>query len=143
LAALAYPVVLYRGLFLAVPEKWTPLEFHRTAREIAGDIKEPGPLLTLGPLSALEGGRDIYPELSCGSIVYRVADLMTPQERQTTHTVGPRTLADLTGPRPPAGVVVGVEPSYFASLEEPLRKLVGPDWRRDTYGDTLQVYRRP
>lgn len=142
-AVLAYPVVLSRCLFLAVPERWPPIELHRTAVKIGGDIQKPGPLLTLGPLYALEGCRDIYRELSCGSIVYRVANLMTAQERQITHTVGPKTLADLTGPHPPAGVIVGVEPSYFASLEEPLRKLVGPDWRRDTYGDTLQVYHRP
>ncbi len=50
--------------------------------KIAGDIKEPGLVLTLGPLHALEGGRDICPELSCGSIVYRVADLLSAPERE-------------------------------------------------------------
>ncbi len=142
-AIVAYPVVLYRGLFLAMPERWTPMEVHRTSGKIAGDIHEPGPVLTLGPLHALEGGRDIYPALSCGSIVYRVADRLSAQERQITHTVGPATLGELVRAHPPAAVLVGVESSYFASLEEPLRKLVPPDWRRDTYADTLQVYRRP
>jgi hypothetical protein len=140
---LIYHVVLYRCLFLAVPEKWTPIEFHKVSVKIAADIKEPGPVLTLSPLHALEGGRDIYPEFSCGSIVYRAADLMSAQERQITHTLGPKTLAESIGTRPPAGVIVGVEPSYFAFLEEPLRKLVPPDWRRDTYGNALQVYHRP
>lgn len=139
----SYPAVLYRCLFLAAPEKWTPIEFHRTSVKIAAEIKEPGPVLTLGPLQALEGGRDIYSELSCGSIVYRVADLLSAQERQITHAVGPKTLGDIVSTRPPAGVMVGVEPSYFAFLEDPLRKCVPPDWRRDTYGSTLQVYRRP
>ena len=141
--ALTCPVVLYRCLFLAVPERWTPVEFHGTSAKIAADIQEPGFLLTLSPLHALEGGRGIYPELSCGSIVYRVADLMTADERQIVHAVGPKTLGDLTRDHPPAGVIVGVEPSYFAFLEEPLRKVVPPDWRRDTYGNVLQVYRRP
>ncbi len=143
IALFSYPVVLYRCLFLAVPERWTPVEFHRMAVKIASDIKEPGPVLTLGPLYALEGGRDIYPELSCGSIVYRVADRLSSQERQITHTVGPATLDELVRAHPPAGIIVGVEAAYFASLEEPLRKLLPADWRRDTYADTLQVYRRP
>ncbi len=141
-AVLAYPVVWYRCLLLAVPERWTPTEFHKVSVKIGADLSAPGPVLTLGPLHALEGGRDIYPELSCGSVVYRVADRMAAQERQITHTVGPETLSELVRAHPPAGVIVGVEPSYFASLEEPLRKLVPPDWLRDTYGDTLQVYHR-
>ena len=143
IAILANWIVLYRCLFLAVPERWTPIESHRLSAKIASETKEPGPVLTLGPLYALEGGGDIYPELACGSIVYRVADLLSAQERQITHTVGPGTLGDLVRVRPPAVVIAGVEPSYFASLEEPLRKLVPPTWRRDTYADTLQVYRRP
>jgi hypothetical protein len=143
IAVVTYPVVLYRSLLLAAPEKWTPIEFHKVSVNIAAGLKEPGPMLTLGPLHALEGGRDIYSELSCGSIVYRVADLMSVQERQITHTAGPETLGELVHNHPPAGVIVGVEPSYFAFLEEPLRKLVPPDWPRDTYGNAIQVYRRP
>jgi hypothetical protein len=141
-AVLACPIVLQRCLFLAVPERWTPIEFHKVSVKIGADLREPGPVLTLGPLQALEGGRDIYSELSCGSVVYRVADRMAAQERQITHTVGPETLPELVRAHPPAGVIVGIEPSYFAPLEEPLRKLVPPDWVRDTHGDTLQVYRR-
>jgi len=90
-------------------------------------------MLTLGPLYALEGGGSIYAELSCGSIVYRVADRMLPGERQITHTVGPGTLAACANSRPPSGIVVGVESPDFAFLEEPLQKLAPPGWRRDTY----------
>ena len=143
IAVLTYPMVLQRCLFLAVPERWTPVELHRTSVKIAADIKEPGPVVTLGPLYALEGGLEIYPELSCGSIVYRVADLMTEDERQITHTAGPEMLGKLVRDHPPAAVMLGVEPSYFAFLEEPLRRLVPADWRRDTYDNALQVYHRP
>jgi hypothetical protein len=140
---LAYSVPLQRCVFLAVPERWIPIGFHRIAVKIGSGLNEPGPVLTLGPLRALEGGRNIYPELSCGSVVYRVADRMSAQERQIAHAVGPETLPELVRAHPPAGVIVGIEPSYFAFLEEPLRKLVPPDYLRDTYGDTLEVYRRP
>jgi hypothetical protein len=140
---LAYPLVLNRCLFLVVPERWTPVEFHQLSVKTMADLEEAGPVLTLGPLHALEGGRDIYPELSCGSVVYRVADRLTTPDRQITHTVGPQSLEEMVRSHSPAGIIVGVEPSYFAFLEEPLRKLAPPDWVRDTYGDTLQVYHRP
>ncbi|OHB65774.1 MAG: hypothetical protein A2Y76_05075 [Planctomycetes bacterium RBG_13_60_9] len=143
ISVLVYPAVLQRSIFLLVPERWTPIEFHRTAVKFAAEIRGPKRVLTLGPLHALEGGCDIYPELSSGSIVYRVADRMSEHQRQITHTVGPERLDELWADRPASAVIVGIEPSYFAFLEEPLRKLVPPDWRRDTYGATLQVYRRP
>ena len=37
-------------------------------------------MLTLGPLFALEGQCQIYPEFSAGPFVYRVAHLMTAEE---------------------------------------------------------------
>jgi hypothetical protein len=30
-AILAYPVVLYRSIFVLVPEKWTPIELHKVS----------------------------------------------------------------------------------------------------------------
>jgi hypothetical protein len=143
LAVVAYPAVLSRIVFLLVPERWVPVEVHRLSREMARGIDEPGPVLTLGPLYPLEGGRAIYPEFSSGAIVYRIADRMTAEERQVTRTAGPETLAEMVEDRPPAAVIVGVEPPRFSSLEEPLRRTASPDWRRETYGGTLQVYRRP
>ena len=129
-------------VFALVPEKWEPVRLHRVSRDLARQVKEPKLVLTLGPLYPLEGGCDIYPELSSGSIVYRIADRMTPQERQITHTVGPETLDEMVKDRPPAAVIVGVEPQRFTFLEEPLRRLVPPDWRREN-ADALQVYLRP
>jgi len=142
-AVLAYPVVLSRSLAVLVPENWTPIQLHGTSRDIAAKVPEPRLVLTLGPLQAIEGGCDIYPELSCGSIVYRIADRLSPQERRITHTVGPKTLNELVTTRPPAAVIAGVEPSYFSMLEDPLRQSAPPDWRRETYGDRLEVYMRP
>lgn len=142
-SVLAHPVVLSRSLFVFLPERWTPIDLHRVSADIADDLEEPELVLTLGPLYALEGGCDIYPQLACGSIIYRVADRMLPDERQITRTVGPETLDEMVRDRPPAAVIVGVEPSYFSFLEDPLRRLAGPDWHRGTYQGTLQVYRPP
>ena len=104
--------------------------------------EEPKLVLTLGPLYALEAGCDVYPELSSGSIVYRIADRMTPHERRITRTVGPATLDEMMDERPPAAVIVGVERRQFADLEEPLRRIVPPEWSRKD-ADSLEAYVRP
>ena len=140
---LANPTVLYRSIAVLVPENWTPIQLHKVSREIGAKVPEPRLVLTLGPLYALEGGCDIYPELSCGAIVYRIADRLSPEERRITHTVGPKTLNEILGVNSPAAVITGIEPSHFSFLEDPLRQSVPPTWRRDTYGDRLQVYMRP
>jgi hypothetical protein len=147
---LTYPIVLYRSLAVLVPETWTPLQAHRTAQTMAAPIPPPRLVLTLGPLYALEGGCAIYSELSCGSIVYRIADRMTPAQREITHTAGPNTLPEVLTAHPPAAVILGVERSPYPKLdrigrelEEPLRQSVPADWRSQTHDERLQVYLRP
>jgi hypothetical protein len=98
----------------------------------------------------LEDGCAIYAEFSCGSIVYRIADRMTPAQRQITHAAGPNTLPEVLAAHPPAAVIVGVERSPYPKLdrvgrelEEPLRQSVPADWRSQTHDERLQVYLRP
>ncbi len=145
-AVVSYPVVLYRTVIVLVPESWEPMRLHRISEDIAERTKEPKLILTLAPLFALEGGCDIYPELSAGSIVYRIADSLTPSDRAVTHTVGPETLGALLEKSPPSAVILGVEPKYFSFLEEPLFELaVGPDrenWETKTYDTGPVVYFR-
>jgi hypothetical protein len=135
--------MIYQSAILLVPERWTPVELHALAAKIAAHTAGSQPVLTLGPLYALEAGDRIYPELSCGDFTYRVADLMTAEERQITHTVGPADVAALIAERPPAAVLVGVELPTFAGLEEPLRRAAQPGWLRVDVGDDLQLYVRP
>jgi hypothetical protein len=143
LCVLLYSSVLSRGIFALVPEKWEPVRLHGVSREMTGQVRDPKLVLTLGPLYALEGGCDIYPELAGGSIAYRIADRLTPDERRITHTVGPETVEEMVKDRPPAAVIVGIErQKQFTFLEEPLRRLVPTDWRREN-ADALQVYLRP
>lgn len=136
------PMALSRSAFVFVPEKWEPVRVHQISRTMLEQAKEPKRVLTLGPLYALEAGCEVYPELSSGSIVYRIADRMTTEERRITHTVGPQTLGAMLANRPAAAVVVGVEPEKFSSLEEPLRQTVPPDWSRISV-KPLQACLRP
>lgn len=143
IAVLTNPNVLLRSLAVLAPEHWVPIKLHKISTDIANETTEPKCVLTLGPLYALEGGCDIYPELACGAIVYRIADSMSAAERAMTSTVGPASLDSLIEQQPPEAVILGVEPTYFAFLEEPLRGMVMPNWRRDIYEGVLQVYIRP
>ncbi len=142
-AVLANPGFLTRMPAVLVPERWAPVELHRVAVDLGEKTKKPQRVATLGPLYALEGGCDIYRELASGSIIYRAADVMLPEERKVTHTVGPKTIDALLRRQPPSAVVVGVEPSYFTFLEEPLLQAVEPTWPRDVYDDALRAYFRP
>jgi hypothetical protein len=140
-AVISYPVVLYRTVVLFYPEGWTPIQVHKISRDIAEKTKEPKQVLTLAPLFALEGGCDIYTELSCGSIVYRIGDRLSAWNRDITHTVGPKTLAKLVEKEPPSAVIINVEEMKF--LEESLFKAaVKPDWERKVYENGPVVYFR-
>jgi hypothetical protein len=139
-AILANLVVLQRIPLLLDPGQWTTTQLQKTSADIATRVDRPGPVLTLGPLQALQGGCDIYPELSCGSIVYRVADRLTERERHITQTIGPAGLGKLVTARSPGAILVGVEPRHFSFLEDPLREQIGGGWVRKTYGSGLRLY---
>ena len=140
-AVLSYPQVLHRTPFALVPERWAPTEMHKVSQDIAGKTKKPKQVLTLAPLLALEGGCDIYTELSAGAIIYRIADSLSPEERQITHTAGPESLLKLLEEKPPSAVILGVE---MQRLETPIfESVVKSDWKRENYRDGPAAYFRP
>ena len=134
--------LLYQSIVLLVPERWAPIRLHATAGKIAARVNRSQRVLTLGPLYALEAGAGIYPELSCGDIIYRVADALSAEERRLTHTVGPAGLSALTTEAPPAAILVGI-PTTLPALEQPLRQVVPAGWPRIDCGDGLELYVRP
>ncbi|NIP53093.1 MAG: hypothetical protein GWO26_14140, partial [Phycisphaerae bacterium] len=142
-AVFSYSIVLYRTVILLVPEVWTPIQVHEISQDISGKTQEPQKILTLAPLFALEGGCDIYTELSCGSIVYRIGDRLSAWNRETTHTVGPRSLAKLLEKEPPSAVIINVEAERMKFLEESLFKMaVKPNWEKKVYEYGPVVYFR-
>ncbi len=140
---MANPTPLSRTLAVLAPEYWTPVTLHQTSADIAGQVAAPKRILTLGPLYALEGGGEIYRELACGSIIYRTADALSAEQRKQMVVVGPKSLPALVAKEPPQAVILGIEPEYFAFLEEPLRRVVKPNWPRDVYEGVVQAYIRP
>jgi len=152
-AVIYYPVVLYRTSIVLVPERWVPIEIHKISEDIAEKLKTQNHvlsaaegsklILTLAPLLALEGRSDIYTELSCGAIIYRIADSMLLSERSITHTTGPKTLGELLKKSPPSAVILGAERGRLAFLEAPLQAAVKADWERKVYENGIVVYFRP
>jgi hypothetical protein len=144
-AFFSQPIVLYRTPVALVPERWVPIEIHKVSEDIAGKLKTQNSklILTLAPLYALEGGGEIYPQLSCGSVIYRAADALAPEELETTNTVGQKTLGKLIEKNPPSAVVLGIEQGKMKSLEVPLRDAVGTDWERKDYPNGPTVYFAP
>ena len=138
-----YPVVMHRTVIILVPERWVPIEIHKISENIAEKLKTQNSklILTLAPLLALEGGADIYTELSCGAIIYRIGDSMSPYERGITHTAGQKKLGQLLEKSPPSAVILGVE---MRRLEEPIyESIVKPDWERKVYENGLIAYFKP
>jgi hypothetical protein len=126
------------------PPVWEPLKVHRLGRDIVAHAEgSRRRVLTLAPLLALEGGGTIYPELSCGSIIYRVADQLTAEQRRLVHVAGPSSIADLARANPPDAVVVGAEDRRFAFLERPLEEIADPDWARMDYPNGPVVFYPP
>jgi hypothetical protein len=142
-AVTSYSVVLKRIPIVLVPERWEPIEIHKISEDIAERTKEPKLILTLAPLLALEGGSDIYTELSCGAIIYRIADSMSASQRSITHTAGLKTLGELLKKTPPSAVILNVERGKLALLEAPLQAVVKPDWERKVYENGFVAYFKP
>ena len=129
---------------LSKTTSWVPMQVHNISEKIAQNIDKSGPVLTVSPLYALEGSCRIYPQLSAGLFVYRIADNLTEEQRQITKTVGPASLKRMIEQNPPSAVIVGTEAdSGFGNLENTLLTAVGPDWPKKTFENNLIVYFRP
>jgi len=142
-AAVSNDVVLKRLPLALAPEEWTPIIKHKISEELGQKVREPRKVLTLTPLLALEGGCDIYDELSAGSIIYRIGDSLTPEERAVTHTVGLNGLAPIVNASPPSAVILGVEDRHMAFLEDPLAAIVTSGWQKDILADGTVVFLQP
>ncbi len=133
--------VLSRLPALVQPSGWPAVRLHRISNDIAKRSGSGKRILTLGPLYALEGGCDIYPQFSAGSFVYRIAPFMKREALEMVNGAGPGELAELLEEQPASAVILGVEPEV---LEEPLFNMaVGDDWEKHVYEDGITVYFKP
>jgi hypothetical protein len=109
IVAVAYGAKDYRQTArLIASEQWTPVRVHRMGQEVASSSGS-GKVLTLGPIVALEGGREIYKELATGPFAWRTARFLPQRRRQALGMIAEHDLPDLVRGDPPAAVLVGFE----------------------------------
>ena len=125
----AHAVTVWQAPPIFSPIEWAPIRLHRLARTISHTVEESGPILTVSPLYALEGGLPIYPELATGAIVFRIADLLSADVRQRTKTVGPSSLGHILREHPPGAILIGTETGFLEEIDASFSKYVPSTWR--------------
>jgi hypothetical protein len=90
---------------------------HQRGQEISRLVGS-GKVLTLDPVSALEGGLEIYPQLATGPFFWRVAHLMDPVSRKDLNILGPPDLASRLEDDPPDAILTGFEGKQEYALLE-------------------------
>lgn len=148
LAGGAWVVLLACGVAIASQEDWisfrdsntwVPVQSHKLGVEIealAGEAR----VLTLSPIFPLEGGLRIYESLATGPFSWRVAPLLTEEQRREYGLLAYADLETALGGDPPDAILSGFEggnegfePGSMGGLEEPL-----DDYARD-HGYSLVI----
>lgn len=132
---------------LARPATWSGVKIHREARTLAhhANLKLGERVATLSPVLALEAGASIYPEFAAGQFVYRVADYISPADRQFYRTTSERDLPAFLDANPPAAIIVNTdEPIEQAFLtyaqSRGYREVIVPD---GTNPGTMRLFASP
>lgn len=121
LATIAGGPILFLSLpRLVVPGSWTGIVVHEDAAKLRASVERAGaagPMATLFPVYALEGGLPVYPQLALGQFVYRASDHIPAGERRHfRNLVSPGTIGAMLAGERPSAILVG-EPG---PLEDPL-----------------------
>jgi hypothetical protein len=120
--------VVYNGSALVMPIRriihrggWGGFRIHDISINIRNILIDnglgtDGKVATLSPLFVIESNLPIYPELSTGSFLYRIGDLLTPEQRDHFVGTSAKSIGDLFTEDPPAAILIGFE----GTLDKPL-----------------------
>jgi 4-amino-4-deoxy-L-arabinose transferase-like glycosyltransferase len=97
---------------LSPDDRWAGSEARDASFRIRARIVE-GPhdpaaakLATVSPVYAIESGLGVYPELSTGSFVLRIGDLLSEEQRARFRATSPSAIAALFDADPPAAILI-------------------------------------
>jgi len=140
----SYPQVLGKTEhFRYGPSLLEPFRINNIANEIAEAVNNDQPILTLTPLYALEADLPIYNQFAAGIFTYRIAHLLTPEQRETAKIISPEELNVLLGDTPPAAVIIGSESKEFEYLENSLVTGDIKNWPTKTLKNNIIVFIDP
>ena len=88
---------------LATPSRWTPIVLHRAGMKLA-QIAGPGPVLTLAPITPLEGRLRIYRALASSPCTWNTAGFLSEEQRREFGFIRRENLASALEPRPPGAI---------------------------------------
>jgi hypothetical protein len=92
---------------LAHPGSWYPIQTRVLGHKIQSIVGD-GRVLTLSPLFPLDGGAKIYPQYATGPFAWRVADLLTEEQRSLYWVESKTELVTDLENHPPGGILVGL-----------------------------------
>ena len=94
--------------WLLKPGLWYPMRTRVIGYQIQQRVGNQ-PVLTLSPLFPLDGGSDIYAPFATGPFAWRVAPLVSVNQRQAFMLYNESELRALLAQQPPGGVLTGLE----------------------------------
>jgi hypothetical protein len=101
--------------------RWAARRVHTVSADIRNILqaRKPGVtgrIATLSPLFVVEANLPIYEELSTGPFLYRIGDLLSPQDRKRFVGTSPKSIHDLFNKEAPLAVLVGYERGLDSAL---------------------------
>ena len=138
--SVAYSVLRYISLgnMLAVDD-WVPRIVTSVGREIREAVPA-GTVVTLSPIYPLQAGLDIYPGLSSGPFGFRVANILSAEERAEHGLISEEDVLRLMSERPPEGILAGSE----GALEAPLVQFaIEHRYKEVELSNSLSLWVRP
>jgi hypothetical protein len=108
------PRYLALGDLLAMGD-WKPDMVSRVSGEIR-EVVSGGTVVTLSPIYPLQAGLDIYPGLASGPFGFRVADVLSPEERERHGLISVEEVLRMMSAQHPEAILTGAE----GVLEYPL-----------------------
>lgn len=123
-AAYNGPHLLWNISRLAHKETWIALRSHDVSTNVQNVLIENGiatdrKIATLSPIYAIESNLPTYSELSTGPFLFRVGDLLTPEQRKHFAGTSAESLDDLFAEDPPAAILVDYEGGDLVDLNKP------------------------
>jgi hypothetical protein len=138
--SVAYSVLRYLSLgnMLAVDD-WAPGIVSRVGREIREAVPA-GTVVTLSPMYPLQAGLDIYPGLASGPFGFRVANILSAEEKAEHGLISEEDVLRLMSQRPPEGILAGSE----GALEVPLVQFaIEHRYKEVELSNSLSLWVRP
>ncbi len=117
------------------PQTWVPMNLHQISEEMAQKTKEPKLVVTFAPLYALEGGCNIYTELSSGWMGCNIASYMSASKREAANTLNAKTFKEMLEKRPPSAIVI--HKVLISAVGLVLIRIAKTEWPEQHYDESI------